>query len=138
MFCSPPYDFYVDRADEMPELLAGLIAAAPADSVFVVEADARFDFATLPEPAGLGHPRLSARSRRNLSQGVTLMDVQNLGRVPAFTTKDGSEIRELWPIAIRASAIKRWPRRGLPPGGSTTPHHHSRPRKSTTSSKARA
>jgi 16S rRNA (guanine966-N2)-methyltransferase len=50
VFCSPPYDFYIDRADEMMELLTGLIDAAPAESVFVVEADARFDFATLPEP----------------------------------------------------------------------------------------
>jgi 16S rRNA (guanine966-N2)-methyltransferase len=50
VFCSPPYDFYIDRADEMMELLLGLIAAAPADSVFVVEADERFDFATLPQP----------------------------------------------------------------------------------------
>jgi 16S rRNA (guanine966-N2)-methyltransferase len=50
VFCSPPYDFYIDRADEMMELLVGLIRAAPAESVFVVEADDRFDFATLPEP----------------------------------------------------------------------------------------
>ena len=50
VFCSPPYDFYVDRADEMLELIAGLIQSAPAESVFVVEADARFDFQTLPDP----------------------------------------------------------------------------------------
>ncbi len=28
MFCSPPYDFYIDRADEMLELIAGLIRTA--------------------------------------------------------------------------------------------------------------
>jgi 16S rRNA (guanine966-N2)-methyltransferase len=50
VFCSPPYDFYVDRAEEMRELIAGLIQAAAAGSVFVVEADARFDFLTLPDP----------------------------------------------------------------------------------------
>jgi 16S rRNA (guanine966-N2)-methyltransferase len=50
VFCSPPYDFYVERAGEMHELIAGMINAAPNDSVFVVEADARFDFATLPNP----------------------------------------------------------------------------------------
>ena len=34
----------------MLELIAGLIQSAPAGSVFVVEADARFDFQTLPDP----------------------------------------------------------------------------------------
>ena len=50
VFCSPPYDFYVERADEMLGLLAGLIEASPPGSLFAVEADARFDFARLPEP----------------------------------------------------------------------------------------
>ena len=50
MFCSPPYDFYVERADEMLELIAGLIEAAPGRELFVVEADARFDFRRLPDP----------------------------------------------------------------------------------------
>ena len=50
VFCSPPYDFYVQRAGEMLELLAGLIASAPPGSVFVVEADGRFDFSQLPDP----------------------------------------------------------------------------------------
>ena len=49
VFCSPPYDFYVERADEMRELLAGLMQAAPAESVFVVEADERFNFQSLPD-----------------------------------------------------------------------------------------
>ncbi len=34
----------------MLELIAGLIQAAPGGSVFVVEADARFDFGRLPDP----------------------------------------------------------------------------------------
>ena len=51
VFCSPPYDFYVDRADEMLGLVRGLIAAAPTGSVFVVESDARFDFGQLPRSA---------------------------------------------------------------------------------------
>lgn len=51
VFCSPPYDFYIDRADDMLELLAGLMREAPAESIFVVEADARFNFQTLPDPA---------------------------------------------------------------------------------------
>jgi 16S rRNA (guanine966-N2)-methyltransferase len=51
VFCSPPYDFYVSRSSEMIELITRLLDAAPAQSVFVVEADARFDFTTLPEAA---------------------------------------------------------------------------------------
>lgn len=50
VFCSPPYDFYVTRAGEMLELIAGLVQAAPSSSLFVVEADERFDFLTLPDP----------------------------------------------------------------------------------------
>jgi 16S rRNA (guanine966-N2)-methyltransferase len=50
VFCSPPFDFYVERAGDMLDLLGGLIERAPAGSVFVVEADERFDFARLPQP----------------------------------------------------------------------------------------
>jgi 16S rRNA (guanine966-N2)-methyltransferase len=50
VFCSPPYDFYVERIGEILELIAGLTEAAPAGSVFVVEADARFDFGRLLDP----------------------------------------------------------------------------------------
>ncbi len=39
VFCSPPYAFYVDRADEMQELVERVIMAAPAGSHFVVESD---------------------------------------------------------------------------------------------------
>jgi 16S rRNA (guanine966-N2)-methyltransferase len=48
VFCSPPYDFYIERTDEMLELIEGLVAAAPGGSLFAVEADKRFDFALLP------------------------------------------------------------------------------------------
>jgi 16S rRNA (guanine966-N2)-methyltransferase len=50
VFCSPPYDFYVERCEEMLDLLAGLIQAAPRESIFVVEADGRFQFEQLPDP----------------------------------------------------------------------------------------
>ena len=50
MFSSPPYDFYVDRVEEMLSLIAGMMQAAPPDSLFVVESDERLDFALLPEP----------------------------------------------------------------------------------------
>lgn len=44
VFCSPPYDFYVNREGEMLELIETLKRAAPPESLFVIEADGRFDF----------------------------------------------------------------------------------------------
>lgn len=49
IFCSPPYDFYVDRADDMLKLLTTLMDKAPPESIFVVESDERFDPALLPD-----------------------------------------------------------------------------------------
>jgi len=48
IFCSPPYDFYVSRKGEILEMLNRLVELAPADSLFVVEADQRFDLTQLP------------------------------------------------------------------------------------------
>lgn len=48
VFCSPPYDLYVSRRDDMLGLIERLWVAAPAESRFVVEADERFDFGLLP------------------------------------------------------------------------------------------
>jgi mannose-6-phosphate isomerase-like protein (cupin superfamily) len=52
------------------------------------------------------------------------MNIQNLHRVPAFITKDGSEIREL--LAHRNSCIRNQSlaEARLPPGGVTIPHRH--------------
>jgi len=52
------------------------------------------------------------------------MDVRNVNRVPAFITKDGSEIREL--LAYRNSCIRNQTlaEARLPPGGSTASHRH--------------
>jgi 16S rRNA (guanine(966)-N(2))-methyltransferase RsmD len=50
VFCSPPYAFYEDRKADMLGLLNSLIQAAPDESIFVVEADERFDFGSLPSP----------------------------------------------------------------------------------------
>ncbi len=54
------------------------------------------------------------------------MDATNIDHVPAFTTKDGSEIREL--LAHRNSCIRRQSlaEARLPADGATTPHHHPR------------
>jgi len=51
VFCSPPYDYYVQRFQEMVNLLGALIAAAPEASLFAVECDKRFDFCNLPDPS---------------------------------------------------------------------------------------
>jgi 16S rRNA (guanine966-N2)-methyltransferase len=48
VFCSPPYEFYVSRNAEMLEMLNRLVDLAPAGSMFVVEADNRFDMTSLP------------------------------------------------------------------------------------------
>ena len=52
------------------------------------------------------------------------MDIHHIDRVPAFTTKDGSEIREL--LAHRNSCIEKQSlaEARLPSGHSTTPHYH--------------
>jgi mannose-6-phosphate isomerase-like protein (cupin superfamily) len=54
----------------------------------------------------------------------TEMDVKNLDGVPAFTTKDGSEIREL--LAHRNSSIRNQSlaEARVPVGGSTLEHYH--------------
>jgi len=53
------------------------------------------------------------------------MDVKSLSEVPAFITKDGSEIREL--LAYRNSAIRNQSlaEARLPVGGSTQEHYHA-------------
>jgi len=52
------------------------------------------------------------------------MDIKNIDQVPAFTTKDGSEIREL--LAHRNSVIRKQSlaEARLPVGGSTQAHYH--------------
>ena len=49
VFCCPPYDYYLNRAAEMSDLVCQMIQAAPAGSLVVVECDRRFDTQTLPE-----------------------------------------------------------------------------------------
>jgi len=54
------------------------------------------------------------------------MDVKHLDDVPAFITKDGSEIREL--LAYRNSAIRNQSlaEARVPVGGSTMEHYHAK------------
>ena len=53
------------------------------------------------------------------------MDVRNVNAVPAFTTKDGSEIREL--LAHRNSCIEKQSlaEARVEAGATTTAHHHA-------------
>jgi 16S rRNA (guanine966-N2)-methyltransferase len=51
IFCSPPYDFFSEREPAMLELIACWARISPPKSQIVVEADDRFDFSHLPEPA---------------------------------------------------------------------------------------
>ena len=54
------------------------------------------------------------------------MDIHNIEQAPAFTTKDGSIIREL--LAHRNSGIRHQSlaEARVPPGATTTPHYHAR------------
>ena len=58
------------------------------------------------------------------SNRIEFMDIKNLNDVSAFTTKDGSEIREL--LAYRNSCIKNQSlaEARVPVGGSTLEHYH--------------
>ena len=47
VFVSPPYSFYVDRAEDMRRLVKAVVELAPAESIIVVEADHRLDWTTL-------------------------------------------------------------------------------------------
>lgn len=48
VFVSPPYAFFVDRQQEMLDLVTRIEQFAPTDSTIVVESDERFDAALLP------------------------------------------------------------------------------------------
>jgi 16S rRNA (guanine966-N2)-methyltransferase len=49
VFCSPPYNFFIERQEEMLELIAKIQEHAPPGSTLVVESDERFDSALLGE-----------------------------------------------------------------------------------------
>jgi len=68
--------------------------------------------------------RFALSTRRRKLKKTWFMDVKNLDQVPAFTTKDGSEIREL--LAHRNSVIRNQSlaEARLAPGASTQEHFH--------------
>ena len=74
------------------------------------------------------HKFFSLQSLRSIAAKSTaefrIMDIKNLGDVPSFITKDGSEIREL--LAHRNSVIRNQSlaEARLPAGASTQEHYH--------------
>ena len=62
VFCSPPYDFWVDRKDETLALLRVLRDRAPSGSAFAIEADDRFDFEELKTALDVELPPKKRRS----------------------------------------------------------------------------
>ena len=48
VLCSPPYRFYQERAADVVDLIERLLAAAPAKSIFVVEAVEAWNWSLLP------------------------------------------------------------------------------------------
>lgn len=48
VFCCPPYGLYVERTQELLDLINSFKEAAPADSLVVVESDQRFNVEQLP------------------------------------------------------------------------------------------
>ena len=51
VFCSPPYDFYVERREAMLEMVRRWVEVLPVGSQIVVEADERFAMDSLPDAA---------------------------------------------------------------------------------------
>jgi 16S rRNA (guanine966-N2)-methyltransferase len=49
VFCSPPWELYVQRGRELVDLLGDLLERAPVGSVLIVECDERFDLDQLPD-----------------------------------------------------------------------------------------
>ncbi len=71
------------------------------------------------------HGQAHGRNGR-INESPRRMETQNIARVPAFKTKDGSEIREL--LAHRNSSIRQQSlaEARVQPGQKTTPHYHPR------------
>jgi 16S rRNA (guanine966-N2)-methyltransferase len=48
VFISPPYDFFIERTDEMLKLINDVYEAAPVGSLMAIESDKRFAFEDYP------------------------------------------------------------------------------------------
>ncbi len=70
VFVSPPYEFFISRKREMVEMIGSLYETAPIDSLFVIEADGRFDFESL----GLSISEKKRRSYPPAEVGIIVKD----------------------------------------------------------------
>jgi 16S rRNA (guanine(966)-N(2))-methyltransferase RsmD len=77
VLCSPPYDYYVERTEEMLALVGYWIDKAPVGSQIAVEADRRFDFGCLPDPE-----RWQVRAYSPAVVGIYRVAVASSGPVP--------------------------------------------------------
>ena len=59
----------MDRREEMLELIGGVLAAAPPESLFVVECDVRFAIEPTARPGGVGRAILPAGGGGDLREG---------------------------------------------------------------------
>ena len=73
VFCSPPYSFFVDRLEEMRDLVERIQQHAPAESALVVEGDERLDLRLLQH----------ASSEDVLSQRPAAAVVESTDETPA-------------------------------------------------------
>ena len=48
VFCCPPYDFYVERWEQLSTMIDGILALLPSGSMLLVESDGRFETTQLP------------------------------------------------------------------------------------------
>ena len=137
VFCSPPYDFYVRRTEEMLNLIVGLIRAAPVDEPFRCRGGRAIRFPNIAQSGRVGRASLSTGHGGYLSKGVTAVYIHNLSRVAAFITKDGSEIRELLGRSNSCVRNQSLAEARLPAGGRQRRTTTSRPKRSTTFSPAK-
>jgi 16S rRNA (guanine966-N2)-methyltransferase len=49
VFICPPYALFVERTEELLEMISSMLDAAPSDSIIVVESSEAFDLTRLPQ-----------------------------------------------------------------------------------------
>ena len=49
IFCCPPYDFYLERWQQLSAMIDGILALVPSGSLMLVESDERFETTQLPD-----------------------------------------------------------------------------------------
>lgn len=95
IFCCPPYDFYVDRCEELMNMLSSLTELSPPGSLMVVESDARFDQSLLPESQSWNireySPAVVAIRKGINAPETNVLDVAEIAEAQQNTASDPSE-----------------------------------------------